>query len=545
MPGMEAAISAPWWSSELLKFAKRQFTCEQIQVMTRSRWIRTGFFVALGVLVVVATLAAILVHRFQPAARNYFISALRQHYKSDVSLGNLSISLFPQVRATGDDLIFRLPGHPTEPPLVIVRRFTFDADLVGFFRKPRRIRKLTLEGLEIHIPPKSGTPHGSSGGNNPPVPFILEEVVADGATLQTLPSDPRKAPLIFDIRKLTLHDVGKYRAMTFQAAIDNAKPPGLIHSTGDFGPWNSDEPGDTPVSGKYTFRDANLSVFHGIAGTLASDGQYHGALDRIDVEGTTDVPDFSLTTAGHPMHLQTEFAATVDGTNGNTDLHPVRATLGKSTFEVSGSIDRGALEAHKEIDLHASAGKTGLEDLLRLAVKSSRPPMTGRIRFDTSVKIPPGKTPVIERLQLDGTFNLNGVRFTSPEVEEKVASLSHHAQGDPKVTGTEGITAEFTGRFGLHDGVMGLPQLRFEVPGADVTLEGKYWLTSGDIDFTGTARLDATASQMVTGWKHVLLKPFDPLFRRDGAGAVLPIRITGTRGTPSFKLDIGRVLKRD
>ncbi len=179
--------------------------------------------------------------------------------------------------------------------------------------------------------------------------------------------------------------------MTFQAALDNAKPPGLIHSSGDFGPWNPDEPGDTPVSGKYTFRDANLGVFPGITGILASDGQYHGELDRIEVEGTTDVPNFSLTNAGHPMHLQTQFSATVDGTNGNTDLHPVHATLGKSTFDVSGSIERGALETHKEIALHATAGKTGLEDFLRLAVNSPKPPMTGRIAFNTTVKIPPGK----------------------------------------------------------------------------------------------------------------------------------------------------------
>ena len=333
--------------------------------------------------------------------------------------------------------------------------------------------------------------------------------------------------------------------MKFQASLLNAKPPGLIHSNGEFGPWNPDEPGDTPLSGKYTFRDANLSVFPGIAGTLASDGQYHGALDRIEVQGTTDVPDFALTTAGHPMHLQTQFAATVDGTNGNTDLHPVHAMLGKSTFDVSGSIERGALETHKEIDLHASAGKTGLEDFLRLAVNSRNPPMTGRIAFNTNVKIPPGKVPVIERLQLDGTFNVDGVRFTSPDVEAKLASLSHHAQGEPDATATAGITAEFAGRFGLRSGVMSLPQLRFHVPGADVSLEGKYWLPSGDIDFTGTARLDATVSQMTTGWKRVILKPVDPLFRRDGAGTVLPIRITGTRGTPSFKLDIGRVLRRN
>ncbi len=513
--------------------------------MTGSRWIRTGLWAALGVVVVVAALAAIAALRFQPVARNYFIATLKQHYKSDVSLGNLSISLFPQVRATGDNLVFRLTGHPNDPPLVIVRHFTFDANFAGFFRAPRHIRKLTLEGLELHIPPKSGKTHETSRGGISPLPFILEEVVADGATLQTLPSDPRKLPLKFDIRQLTLHDVGRDRPMTFQASLDNAKPPGLIHSNGDFGPWNPDEPGDTPVSGKYTFRDASLAVFPGIAGTLASDGQYHGELDRIEVEGTADVPDFSLTTAGHHVHLQTRFAATVDGTNGNTDLHPVHATLGKSTFDISGSIERGALETHKEIDLHATAGKTGLEDFLRLAVNSRDPSMTGRIAFNTAVKIPPGSAPVIARLQLDGTFNLAGVRFTSPDIEAKIASLSHHAQGEPDATGTDGITTEFAGRFGLRSGVMALPQLQFHVPGADVGLAGKYWLSSGDIDFTGTARLDATVSQMTTGWKHVILKPLDPLFRRDGAGTVLPIRITGTRGTPSFKLDIGRVLRRN
>ena len=528
---------------------KRQLTCEQIQSMTGSRWIHTGLWIALGVFVVVAALAAILALRFQPVARNYFLAALRQHYKSDVSLGNLSISLFPQVRATGDNLVFRRSGQPNDPPLVTVRRFTFEANFAGFFRTPRHIRKVTLEGLELHIPPKSGKPPAEQqampGGSTPALPLILEEVVADGATLQTLPSDPRKLPLTFHIRQLTLHDIGKDRPMTFQTALDNAKPPGLIHSSGDFGPWNPDEPGDTPVSGKYTFRDANLAVFPGIAGILASDGQYHGELDRIEVQGTTDVPDFSLTNAGHPMHLQTQFAATVDGTNGNTDLHPVHATLGKSTFDVSGSIERGALETHKEISLHATAGKTGLEDFLRLAVNSRTPPMTGRIAFNTTVKIPPGKIPVIERFELDGTFQLDGVRFTSPDVEAKIASLSHHAKGEPDATGTGGITAEFGGRFGLRGGVMALPQLRFQVPGADVSLEGKYWLASGDIDFTGTARLDATVSQMATGWKHVILRPLDPLFRRDGAGTVLPIRITGTRGTPSFKLDIGRVLKRN
>jgi AsmA-like C-terminal region len=161
------------------------------------------------------------------------------------------------------------------------------------------------------------------------------------------------------------------------------------------------------------------------------------------------------------------------------------------------------------------------------------------------VKIPPGEQEVVDRLQLDGTFRIRDVRFTSPDVQQKIASLSHRAQGDPEDKRTGDIVAQFQGKFRLQNGVMRLPNLTFKVPGADITLAGSYALRSGQINFRGTAKMQASISDMTTGIKHWLLKPIDPLFARDGAGAVLPINIAGTRGDPSFRLDIGRVLKRD
>ena len=44
----------------------------------------------------------------------------------------------------------------------------------------------------------------------------------------------------------------------------------------------------------------------------------------------------------------------------------------------------------------------------------------------------------------------------------------------------------------------------------------------------------------------MLLKPIDPLFTRDGAGTVIPVRIGGTRNAPAFKLDVkGTLLRRN
>ncbi len=511
--------------------------------MLMSRRVRLSLYIASGIFLSLAAVVALLIVRFQPIARDYFMSTLRQRYQSDIEMGDLNISLFPTVRATGQNLIFRFNGRRDVPPMVQIRRFTLEARFIGFFRNPKHIHRLRLEGLRIQLPPRSEKP-ASANSSVSRAPFILDEVIADGMTLETMPKDPGKNPLIFQIRQLTLHTVGVEQPMTFHAQLENPKPPGLIHSDGRFGPWNATQPTDTPVSGAYTFRDADLSVFRGITGTLSSDGKYSGKLDRIEVQGTTDIPLFALTVADHPRPLHTDFQATVDGSNGNTVLHPVRARLGRSEFEVSGAIDRSALETHKTIVLDARAGSARLEDFLRLAVKSPNPPMTGAIHFNTKVKIPPGDTQVVERMELDGAFTLNGVRFTSPDVQQKIAGLSHRAQGDPN-DHDPNVTADFGGRFHLRNGLLALPDLGFVLPGTRVNLRGSYTLRSGALDFQGTAKLDATVSQMTTGFKRVLLKPVDPLFKRNGAGTVLPIVISGTRGDPSFTLNIGRVLKRN
>jgi hypothetical protein len=505
---------------------------------------------ALGVLLVLVTTAAVLALRFRPLARDYIVSALRERYGSEVELGDLSVSFFPSVHAVGENLVLRFRGRRDVPPMIRARRFTLDADFVGFFRNPKRIALLRLDGLEIRTPPKAApgaNPVFNYGPGEPagePAPrFVLEEVVADSSMVVTTPADPAKAPLIFRIRQLKMHSVGIGRPMTFQAKVENPEPPGLIDSEGNIGPWNVSQPGDTPLSGRYSFRDADLGVFKGISGILSSDGRFQGQLGQIEVHGTADVPEFALDTADRPMRLSTEFDATVDGANGNTVLHPVHARLGNSSFEVSGSIARGASEQHKEILLDTQCAGGRLEDFLRLAMKGPGIPMTGRIAFAAKVKIPPGLVSIADRIELEGTFSLNGVRFSSPDVQGRISGLSHRAQGDPN-NRDPNVTAEFSGLFHLRNGQLGLPRFAFELPGAHLTMAGSYGLRSGAIDLDGAIRLDAKVSQMTTGFKSVLLRPLDRFFERDGAGTVLPIHISGTRGQPEFALDIGRILRR-
>jgi hypothetical protein len=100
-----------------------------------------------------------------------------------------------------------------------------------------------------------------------------------------------------------------------------------------------------------------------------------------------------------------------------------------------------------------------------------------------------------------------------------------------------------TGRFTLRSGTLSLPDLSFQVPGAVVNLSGQYQIDGEVLDFHGTLNMKATVSQAVGGFKSIFIKPFDALFRKKGAGAVVPIKITGTRKEPKMGIEMGKVFK--
>jgi len=156
------------------------------------------------------------------------------------------------------------------------------------------------------------------------------------------------------------------------------------------------------------------------------------------------------------------------------------------------------------------------------------------------LSLPPGKADVSDRLRLAGDFYVLQAHFSNQKVQRKLDSLSLRSQGKPKEArenADENVPVDVRGVFALKDGLLSFSLLHFLVPGTHVDMSGVYGLDGRTFDFRGTAKLDATVSQMMTGWKSLLLKPVDPLFRKDGAGTEVPIRITGTQSEPHFGLD--------
>jgi len=97
----------------------------------------------------------------------------------------------------------------------------------------------------------------------------------------------------------------------------------------------------------------------------------------------------------------------------------------------------------------------------------------------------------------------------------------------------------------MADGKLALQDLLYTLPGATVHLVGVYTLDGKKFDFTGKVRTEAKLSQMVASrWKSWALKVADPFFHKNGAGAEIPVKVTGTNTAPKFGLDIGHKDKK-
>lgn len=522
----------------------------------------TVALVAVVVFAVLLIALASIVPFHSEVARTRIIAALEEHLQSDVELGDLHWRVLPQLRAEGKDLVIRHKGRTDVPPLIGIKQFAVEGNVLGLLR--RHVSSVTLEGLDIQLPPRRKKAESEPGAGPPAAPeapaapsessephdenparaWTIDRLITTDGRLALVPRQEGPEPKTWAIHHLELRTVGFTRTMPFDATVTNAIPKGEVVIRGTFGPWAAGDPAATAIAGDYTFANAQLGIFKGIAGTLSARGSMTGTIDRIETHGETDTPDFTIRPAGHPVPVHAKYHAIVDGTNGNTFLERVDLKFLDTEITTAGAIVKTPGQRGRTLTLDVQLNKGRLEDILRLVVKTPKPPMTGGLALKSTLKLPPGEPDVLERLQLAGEFSVDGTRFTDAGVQQKINELSLRGRGKLGEEKARRVGSNFEGRFRTAGGVLTIPAVAFDVPGATVRMAGAYHLERETIDFEGTLLMDAKVSDTVTGMKSVLMKLIDPLFAKPGGGSAVPIVINGTRNEPKFGLDKGRVFKR-
>jgi len=205
-------------------------------------WLRS-----LALLVAIASVVVITVaiRRAEPILKARVIETLAARFHGRVELSGFHVSVIQGFQVSGRDLkIFgaedpnrHLPGVQ---PLIAIGEFRFGTDLLSLLHTPMRIRRVYLRNLELNIPPREQRQDG--GFKRGKIKIYVDEFISEQARLIINTLKAGKLPIEFDISNLRMKDIGPGQPLQFDAMLTNPKPVGAIQATGQFGPWQEDEP---------------------------------------------------------------------------------------------------------------------------------------------------------------------------------------------------------------------------------------------------------------------------------------------------------------
>lgn len=499
---------------------------------------------ALIILAVVLLTAEILLTRYFPFSEKNVTESLQETFPSKLRIDHFQPVYFPRPGCEAVGVTFRsISAPPGEPPLVTIQKLIIQGNYANFLFRPHHISRVILQSLRIQVPALGKD--GEFKGGYTDTQTTIGELVADGAVLQIVRAS--KPPLRFDLDELSLGSVSAKDGMSYKVRMQNPEPPGEIRSSGHFGPFNAANPGQTAVSGTYSLHRGDLGVFNGIAGIVESEGKFSGPLKHVDVQGTTDVPDFEIARSGHQGHLTTQFQGSLDGTNGDVALNNVDATYQNTKISVKGSVanKKGFEGKFTSLDFAVRGGR--LQDILRLIVKENRPPMSGVTSLQAHATVPPEGKPFLQEVTVQGDFEIDDGHFENPSRQHSVDELSKTARGlkksqrnEDKDNPAENVISHSRGHVDLKNGVAAITDLSFTVPGADALLQGTFNVLNEKIDFHGTMKMDAKFSQSATGIKSLFAKVLDPFFNKKH-GSIVPVVVDGAYHDPHFGIDLNPV----
>ena len=494
-----------------------------------SRRGQTIVLVIAAVAVCIAIYLALSWDRIWPFTEKAVVQDLTEASDSTVTIRSSHRTYFPSPGCILEGVEFH--HGPDHWKLITIDRLTIEGSYSGIVTK--HVPRIRAEGGHVFIPPFGHnvtfkTQHSS---------LVVDEIIANGTVVEFDRNDPSNRPVRFEVQQGLLHDVQWSRPLGYDLKFHNPEPSGEIATRGKFGAWVKGNPGETPISGEYAFDGADLSVYRGVAGILASKGKYGGVLKHIDIAGNTEIPDFEVKTGGHQIKLVTQYSAYVDAIHGDTFLKRVDADFGRTHLLVEGSIAGipGRKGKTALLDLTSRHGR--IEDILGMFVKTPRSPMSGAITLRAKTEIPPGEERFLKRVKLRGSFGIDDGTFSKPQTQKNVNELSAGARGE-KMEDAETVLTDLKGQVVLEDGVAKFSDLSFGVPGTQARVYGTYNLVNEKIDLHGKMRVDTKISKTTTGMKSLLLKAIDPFFKKKKKGEVVPIHITGTYEHPQYGLDL-------
>lgn len=497
-----------------------------------SRWLHR--IKLCGIILSILLAADLLIDAFEwPFTRVASVSALEKVSKCDVKIGAYHKEFLPHPGYVADMVAFTRNGAAGPVPLATIQHLHCQGSWFAILSFTHRVSKIELDGAHLTIPKQIPPPlHENLKAS---LPTTVTDLFAPGAVLEIADSAGGGHCMRFDFPRLHLGNVARDKAIDFHIRMVNASLIGTADIDGSVGPLRMKNMKQTDLSGSFRLNSLDLSAYQGISGNASASGRFAGELSSLKVQSRAVIPDFEVKRSGHSQGLTAECRAVVNGMQGDVALQAVTVHFSSSTL-----LARGGISGHnaKTLELDVDSQHAEVQDLLGVFVQSRPSPLSGSFTMHTHLVVASGTEPFLERLRMNGRFEVANGKFASKSTEEKLAKLSARASGKKDQPIANSVLVRLGGNVELHREVATLSDAFFTLPGAMVRGEGTYNLQTEAIDLRGKLAMKAKLSQAATGIKSILAIPLDPLFAKDGAGAVVPVKVTGTYSDPKFKMSL-------
>jgi AsmA-like C-terminal region len=501
------------------------------------------FFVPAVILAVLASAGIIYLLVNWPFAKQRLIDALQESSVRTVTIGRFRRTYFPP-GCVAEDIRFLHRRDRNKPPLITVQTIVVEGSYLGLITFPKRLTKVLVQGMHVTVPPTQ------PGETNPVMPLtdvkserpiVIGTVIADGTVLDFISSRQGNERFQLVVEKLALEGVGNNKPILYKASIQNSEPPGLIQSTGRVGPWVSDDPGQTPVIGSFSFEHANVGVFSGLSGILSSGGQFSGRLAQIKVSGNCEVPNLHVAHSAHAERLMAAYQATVNANNGDTLLDQIQSTFNRTVLVSKGAVSGAAGSKGKVVTLDVTTKQGRIEDLLDMFLSAPTAALTGSINARARVIVPPGPMEFLQKIDVEGDFGLSDGKFTNHDTQNVLNKLSSSAeQNERKAEKENPETALYNlkGHITAKNGLATLTGISFSMPGADAQMHGTFNLLTEEVNLHGVLVTDGKLWAATNGFKSLLMHALTPFLKHSSHATSVPFKITGKYPAPSVALDL-------
>jgi hypothetical protein len=448
---------------------------------------------------------------------------LQKVFASQIKIERYHRTYFPHPGFVADGITLRRATNL--PPVGTVTHLRVEGRWIDLLLLRERVHLVTADGLHVIIPPvgsaanKEDFPPGSSGDFTGP-PTVVEQLDLQNATFDLLRVGGGR--YTFPIRRLLISNLHQGETISYSVDMQNAQPSGRIQAHGTFGPLLAGKLETTPVAGDFTLTGVNLSEIQGLHGTFSAVGHYRGRLGDIEGSARSWTPDFSVAD-GRRTVVEGDMSCAVNGVNGDITLHAVDVHTGSSIIHAQGNITGSPKVT--SVDLLVEKGR--VEDLLRPFL-TGETPVTGPVVLHGHANLAGAGASFFERLTMNGAFTVPGERFTDTATERNLTAFSQRAQGTKTGEDFPAVLPSVAATVSVSNGIAHVSPLMVHMPGAAVRLNGAFDLQNQNVRLAGDLRMQSDVSHVTTGFKAILLKPLAPFFKKDGAGAVVSIAITGT-----------------